>query len=113
MKLRPWQFALVVIALGSLGYAIALVSRALHAGHLHPSISALPPVSLADLQYVWSWFVALVSISLFGFYLTELVRLVTVDSGSKPEGASKLRRETRSPEAAPPELPCGITAYDM
>lgn len=86
VKFRFWKFALPAGAI----------------------LGAVASISTNSLDYIVSWIVALTSISLLGFYVTELVLFFVKDSGGdkqKPaEPVSALPTRPTPPDPAQPGL---------
>ncbi len=85
MKLRFWKFALLAGAV----------------------VGAAASIDTNNLQYIISWIVAVTSISLFGFYVTELVLCFVKDSrGDKQKpGEPASAPSTRVSPPADPSQP--------
>jgi hypothetical protein len=79
MKLRFWKFALLAGAV----------------------VGAAASIDTNDLEYIVSWIVAVTSVSLLGFYVTELVLFFVDSRGDKQKPAEPVTAPSTRP--APPD----------
>ena len=84
MKFRFWKLALLAGAL----------------------VGAAGSINTSNLDYIVSWIVAVTSVSLLGFYVTELILFFAKDSGSdKQKPAEPVKAPSTRPAPQDPAQP--------